>query len=246
MQNAEDEADAAAAVEAEKEAADELAEFTVEPPPVALNPNSHVDLDPENEADNLDENPEEQNQKACTDDTSSVEKGGKDDEAGSVKDEEIKQNDDDPMDSKDQEGVEDVAGDGQTCDEAVNAEEEEGFGGLNQGMVGSEQMAELLEQFTPIEKFAIRVIEEVSWFVSGCAFFGALNIFKEIILQCKVSIKFINDTKRTWPDSLVCLNYFFSFIAGLFLSLNSKICMKPLIPGNYADLHCFSICGTSL
>lgn len=178
MQSAEDEADAAAAVEAEKEAADELAEFTVEPPPAAINPNHQADLDADNDADNLEDIPEQQDEKAGTDDASSMDKVEKDDEVGSVKDDEIKKEDGEAMDrgEPDQEDAEDGVGNGQTCEEAVNTEEEEGFGGLNQGMVGSEQMAQLLEQFTPIEKFAIRAIEDVSQSVSdtisqgGCGY----------------------------------------------------------------------------
>lgn len=161
MQNAEDEVDATAAAEAEKEAADELAEFTVEPPLTLQGSINHADHDAEVDPDN------HQELKAGTDGSSSSEKDGKEDESGSVTslrhDEDDNYNDGDGQD--DQTGNKpqpsELKGPSKTSPRDT-IEDDEGFGGLNKGMIGSEEMNLLLEKFLPIEKFAIQSIELVS------------------------------------------------------------------------------------
>lgn len=159
MQSAEDEVDATAAAEAEKEAADELAEFTMEPPS-----NAHSPVNPGEQDTEVDPGAH-QEAKACTDGSSLSDKDGIDDESGSVTSAghngENNQGDGQQIANDNKVQLAGVKA-SEKISSGENAEDDEGFGGLNQGMVGSEEMVLLLEKFLPIEKFAIRSIELVS------------------------------------------------------------------------------------
>lgn len=137
MRSAEDEVDATAAAAVEQEAAAELAEFTVDPPAPADQENE-CDGDDGQDAEIGDEKPEEDEQFVD-------EEGDREDDAskpeGALEETDIGANED---------------GDG-----TEGGEEDEGDELLPTGMVGSEQLQKIEETFLPVEKYAVRFVEEV-------------------------------------------------------------------------------------
>ncbi|GMH36700.1 hypothetical protein BSKO_04573 [Bryopsis sp. KO-2023] len=156
MRSAEDEADATAAAEAEKEAAAELAEFTADPPPVLQADRNDPEIDLENEAE-----PEESPKQAPEADTPrNTDPPPAAPEVGATGDDNSGEKGDGRRGGERQ--VEETGQKEQEGNGSDAGEDEEGFGGLNKGMVGSEEMVKLLESFTPIEKFAIQSIEQMA------------------------------------------------------------------------------------
>lgn len=141
MRSAEDEVDATAAAAVEQEAAAELAEFTVDPPLVP------ADQEIEGEGDE-----------------------GQDVEIGEEKAEDDEQFGDDEGE-KEEEGSKPggtpeevdagVKEEGEGTDGADGCEEDDGDELLARGIVGSEELQRIEETFLPVEKYAVRFVEEV-------------------------------------------------------------------------------------